>query len=66
MKILLVTQQIAGILSPIILIFMIILVNDKRIMGKYINSKVQNIVSITTVVFIVALSVVLLFSPLFS
>jgi NRAMP (natural resistance-associated macrophage protein)-like metal ion transporter len=66
MKIIIVTQQIAGILSPIILIFMIILVNDKRIMGKYINSKVQNIISITTVVFIVALSVVLLFSPLFS
>jgi len=66
MKIILVTQQIAGILSPIILIFMIILVNDKRIMGKHINSKVQNIVSITTVVFIVVLSVILLFSPLFS
>lgn len=64
-KIIIVTQQIAGILSPIILIFMIVLVNDKRIMGKYINSKIQNIVSITTIVFIVALSVVLLFSPLF-
>ncbi|MHB8064658.1 MAG: Nramp family divalent metal transporter [Ruminiclostridium sp.] len=66
MKIIIVTQQLAGILSPIILIFMTILVNDKRIMGKYINSKVQNIISITTVIFIIALSLVLLFSPLFS
>ena len=66
MKIMIVTQQVAGILSPVILIFMTILVNDKRIMGKYINTKVQNIVSITTVAFIVVLSVVLLFSPLFS
>lgn len=66
MKILLVTQQIAGILSPVILIFMTILVNDRRIMGKYINTKLQNIISITTVVFIVALSVVLVISPLFS
>lgn len=66
MKIIIATQQIAGILSPIILIFMTILVNDKRIMGKYINTKVQNIVSIATVAFIVTLSVVLLFSPLFS
>lgn len=66
MKILLVTQQIAGILSPVILIFMTILVNDKRIMGRYINTKLQNIISITTVVFIVILSLILCFSPLFN
>jgi NRAMP (natural resistance-associated macrophage protein)-like metal ion transporter len=66
MKILIVTQQIAGILSPIILIFMTILVNDKRIMGKYVNTKIQNIISIATVAFIVSLSIVLLISPLFS
>jgi len=66
MKIIIVTQQIAGILSPVILIFMTILVNDKRIMGKYTNTRMQNIVSIITVVFIVALSVVLLISPLIS
>lgn len=61
-----VTQQIAGILSPVILIFMIILVNDKRIMGKHVNGKFQNIISVATVAFIVALSCVLLVSPLFS
>jgi NRAMP (natural resistance-associated macrophage protein)-like metal ion transporter len=66
MKIIIVTQQIAGILSPVILIFMTILVNDKRIMGKYTNTKMQNIVSITTVAFIVLLSVALLVLPLFS
>lgn len=64
-KIIIITQQIAGILSPIILMFMTILVNDKRIMGKYVNSKLQNIISITTVVFIISLSLILLFSPLF-
>jgi Mn2+/Fe2+ NRAMP family transporter len=66
MKIILVTQQVAGILSPIILAFMIVLVNDKNIMGKYTNTRLQNFVSITTVVFIVALSLVLFVSPLFS
>jgi Mn2+ and Fe2+ transporters of the NRAMP family len=65
-KIIIITQQIAGILSPIILTFMIILVNDKRIMGKYVNSKMQNIISVITVVFIITLSVVLFLSPLFS
>lgn len=65
-KVAVVTQQIAGILSPVILIFMIILVNDKRIMGKYVNSKLQNVISFATVGFIVALSLVLVVSPLFS
>lgn len=60
MKLILATQQIAGILSPIILTFMIILINDKRIMGKYVNSKTQNIISWVTVVFIITLSLILL------
>lgn len=66
MKIIITTQQLAGILSPITLIFMIILVNDKRIMGKYCNTKVQNIVSIATVAFIIILSLILFVSPLLS
>ncbi|MFT8349089.1 Nramp family divalent metal transporter [Clostridium saccharoperbutylacetonicum] len=62
--IILATQQIAGLLSPIILIFMIILINDKRIMGKYINTKVQNIISWATVIFIITLCVILFASQL--
>lgn len=65
-KIILITQRIAGILSPVILIFMIILINDKNIMGKYINNKTQNIISWFTVIFIITLSVILFISPLFS
>lgn len=66
MRLILVTQQVAGILSPVILTFMTILVNDKRIMGKYVNTKVQNIISIATVTFIIALSIILFISPLFA
>lgn len=62
--IILATQQIAGLLSPIILTFMIILINDKRIMGKYINTKVQNIISWATVLFIITLSIILFASQL--
>lgn len=62
MKIILVTQQIAGVLVPIILVFMIVLVNRKDIMGKYVNNKIQNFISIATVVFISALSVILIVS----
>ena len=65
MKLIIITQQIAGILSPIILMFMILLVNDKNIMGKHVNTKVQNIISIITVVFIISLSLLLFILPLF-
>ncbi|EKQ57827.1 MULTISPECIES: Nramp family divalent metal transporter [unclassified Clostridium] len=65
-QIILITQEIAGILSPIILSFMIILINDKRIMGEYVNNKIQNIISWATVIFIITLSVILFISPLFS
>lgn len=60
------TQQLAGVLSPVILIFMTLLVNNKRIMGKYVNNKVQNILSILTVAFIVAMTMLLfVILPLF-
>ena len=58
------TQQLAGILSPVILIFMIVLINRKDIMGKYINTRMQNVVSILTVVFISVLSIILVISSI--
>lgn len=64
--IMLVTQQIAGMLCPVILIFMVLLVNNQDIMGTYTNNKIQNIVIWITVMFIVILSVILFISPLLS
>jgi Mn2+/Fe2+ NRAMP family transporter len=61
--IMLVTQQIAGMLSPVILIFMLLLINDKDIMKDYTNNKLQNVVIWITVIFIVILSVILFISP---
>lgn len=60
----LVTQQLAGILSPVILIFMVILTNKKDIMGKYVNNRIQNIIIWITVIFIVILSLILFVAPL--
>lgn len=53
------TQQLAGMLCPVILIFMTLLVNNKRIMGSYANNRLQNILSVATVAFIVLMSVLL-------
>lgn len=63
-KIMIITQQMAGILCPIILIFMVLLTNDKNIMGQYVNNKLQNIVIWITVTFIVFLSIILFISPI--
>ncbi|MFT8873095.1 MAG: Nramp family divalent metal transporter [Sporolactobacillus sp.] len=53
------TQQLAGMLCPVILIFMVLLVNNKRIMGPYINSKAQNVLSLFTVAFILSMTLLL-------
>lgn len=60
MALILGTQQIAGFLTPIIIIFMILLINDKRIMGKYINNKLQNAIASVTVILVVLSTIALL------
>jgi len=60
-SIMLVSQACNGLLLPFVLIFMLILVNNKRLMGKYTNSKIYNILSILVVIGMIGLSIVLLF-----
>ncbi len=62
MSLIISTQQIAGVLTPIILIFMIMLVNDKRIMGKHTNTKIQNSIALITVTLIIAMTLALIVS----
>ncbi|ADK17241.1 MULTISPECIES: Nramp family divalent metal transporter [Clostridium] len=61
--VMLITQQLAGILCPIILIFMVLLTNNKELMGEYVNNGLQNIIIWVTVIFIIVLSVILFVSP---
>lgn len=60
------TQQIAGILVPVILIFMILLINDRNIMGTMVNNRFQNIVSTLTVLFIISLTTTLFITQIIS
>jgi NRAMP (natural resistance-associated macrophage protein)-like metal ion transporter len=59
------SQVINGILLPFILIFMLLLINDKRIMGNYVNGRLMNIVSWATVVILNCLSVTMVISAFF-
>lgn len=54
------TQNLQALLLPVILIFMVLLVNDERIMGRYRNGRVANVLAWGTVVLIVALDVILI------
>jgi NRAMP (natural resistance-associated macrophage protein)-like metal ion transporter len=56
-NIILITQQLAGVLCPVVLIFMIILVNDVEVMGNYVNSVWQNFIAKATVLLIIVLTV---------
>jgi len=57
------SQVLNGILLPVVLVCMILLINNKKIMGNYVNNKVQNTIGWTAVTLLVGLSVALLFLP---
>jgi len=61
----LISQFVNGVLLPIVLIFMLTLINNRRIMGDWANSKTQNVIAWTTVVILIALTAVLLVSTFF-
>ncbi len=60
--IMLLSQAANGILLPFVLIFMLLLVNNKRLMGEYTNSKIYNILAIAIVIAMIGLSTALLFT----
>jgi NRAMP (natural resistance-associated macrophage protein)-like metal ion transporter len=57
---LLATQNLQGLLLPIVLVFMVLLVNDERLMGRYRNGRVANVLAWGAVGLVVLLDVVLL------
>lgn len=59
------SQLINGMLLPVVLICMMILINDKDIMGEYVNKRFTNIVGWSTAIILISLSVMLLVSPFF-
>ncbi len=59
------SQRINGILLPVVLISMLIIINKKDVMGKYVNKPVNNIISWITVSILIVLSLALLITSLF-
>ena len=65
-SLLLASQTINGILLPIILVLMLRLCNNKRLMGKYANSRLANIIGWTTAIVIIVATIILLVSTVVS
>jgi Mn2+/Fe2+ NRAMP family transporter len=63
-KVILLSQDVNGILLPIILIFVLVIINDRRIMGDYVNNRTYNWVAWGFSVVLIALSVFLVISAL--
>jgi NRAMP (natural resistance-associated macrophage protein)-like metal ion transporter len=58
------SQVLNGILLPVVLVSMILLINNKKIMGTYVNRPLQNIIGWSAVVILTGLSLTLLVLPL--
>jgi Mn2+/Fe2+ NRAMP family transporter len=60
LPIILASQNLQGLLLPIVLVFMVLLVNDRRLMGRHANGRVANVLAWGAVGLVVLLDVVLL------
>ena len=59
------SQTVQGILLPVILIFMLKLINNREIMGDYVNSRFYNIAAWFTTIGVISLTAVLLITTFF-
>ncbi|NSW93977.1 MAG: Nramp family divalent metal transporter [Bacteroidales bacterium] len=57
------TQVLNGILLPVILISMMLLINNKKLMGTHINKPYQNVIGWSSVIILTILSAMLLIMP---
>jgi Mn2+/Fe2+ NRAMP family transporter len=61
-QLMILVQVINGVLLPIELVFILRLINDRRVMGKYVNSRTQNVIAWGTTGLLTALSFVMILS----
>lgn len=65
-QVLIALQSLNAAMLPILLVFIILLVNNRRLMGKHVNGLVFNVISWSTVVVITVLIILWLFSTVFN
>ncbi|MDD5495875.1 MAG: Nramp family divalent metal transporter [Candidatus Omnitrophica bacterium] len=58
-KVMLISQVANSVFLPFVLVFMLLLINDKRLMGQYKNSLFYNVISWVTVIIMIGLTTTL-------
>ncbi|MEQ8197657.1 MAG: Nramp family divalent metal transporter [Clostridiaceae bacterium] len=58
------SQVINGVLLPVVLICMMLMVNNKEIMGSYVNSGLKNVIGWVTIGVLIVLTCILTFEPM--
>ena len=58
-KIMFLSQTVNGVLLPVVLIIMLRLVNNREIMGEYVNSRRMNVIAWVTVAILILLTIAL-------
>ena len=61
MKVVVDTQVLSGVLLPVILVMMLLLINRKDLMGRFVNPRWMNVIAWATAAVVVVLSVALMF-----
>ena len=63
-RVILTAQTVNGILLPVILVFVLRIINDRHVMGDYVNGRVYNVVAWTFSFLLIGLSVILVVTAL--
>jgi Mn2+/Fe2+ NRAMP family transporter len=56
-KITILSQVVNGVVLPFVLIFMLLLINKKELMGEYVNSRLFNVIAWATTVIMIGLTI---------
>lgn len=61
-RVVILSQVLNGVLLPLVIVFMLLLINRADLMGSYVNSRWLNAVAWITAIFVIGLSTVMLFT----
>ncbi|MHB1840642.1 MAG: divalent metal cation transporter, partial [Acidobacteriaceae bacterium] len=59
-KVTILSQVLNGVLLPVVMIFMLVLINKTELMGKHTNNRWFNLIAWTTAIIVIGLSVAML------
>ena len=69
LSVILISQIVSGVLLPFLLVFMLILVNKRSLMGEHVNSRIFNVIAWATAIIVGALTLLSVYqsvAPIFS